>query len=157
MQVIPIGKIRTPFKPEDSLPIQSSKSIVKGTAEVEPEYEKGLLSLEGFSHIILIYWFHRAKPPTLVVTPYLDNVQHGVFATRAPARPNPIGLSIVKVLGIKGGTILFEGADMLDETPLLDIKPYVPGFDHRPATRVGWLEGRDNSQDSYDSDNRFHH
>ena len=152
----PIGIIHTPFTPDDLPPIQSSKSKVKGTIEINSEYQDGLLSLEGFSHIILLYWFHRAKPSSLIVTPYLDEEKHGVFATRAPARPNPIGLSIVKLLKISGSTIFFEGADMLDDTPLLDIKPYVPGFDHRCATAIGWLEGRDNVQKSYESDARFH-
>jgi tRNA-Thr(GGU) m(6)t(6)A37 methyltransferase TsaA len=156
MEIRSIGTIRTPFKSGESPPIQSSKSTVKGTAELEPEYLEGLLSLDGFSHIILLYWFHRAKSPSLIVTPYLDEQAHGVFATRAPARPNPIGLSVVKLLEIKGGTIIFEGADMLDKTPLLDIKPYVPGFDHWPVTSLGWLEGRDDAQRSYESDDRFH-
>ena len=156
MELRQIGTIRTPFKPGESLPIQSSKSIVKGTAELEPEYMDGLRSLDGFSHIILLYWFHRAKSSSLIVTPYLDEQAHGVFATRAPARPNPIGLSVVKLLEIEGSSIIFEGADMLDETPLLDIKPYVPGFDYWPVTSLGWLEGRDDAQRSYKSDDRFH-
>jgi tRNA-Thr(GGU) m(6)t(6)A37 methyltransferase TsaA len=156
LDVKQIGIIRTPFKSGDSLPIQSSKSIIKGEIELEQEYVEGLLSLEGFSHIILLYWFHRAKSSSMTVIPYLDKEKHGLFATRAPARPNPIGLSVVKLVKIEGNRIIFEGADMLDETPLLDIKPYVPAFDYQPTATSGWLLGRDDTKRSYKSDERFH-
>ena len=94
--------------------------------------------LDGFERIWLLYWFDRATPAQLVVTPYLDTVPRGLFSTRAPARPNPIGLSAVRLLGIVGGTLQVEGLDVLDNTPLLDIKPYVPAFDAFQAKRIGW-------------------
>jgi tRNA-Thr(GGU) m(6)t(6)A37 methyltransferase TsaA len=100
------------------------------------------MSLDMFSHIYLIYWFHKTMKPNLVVTPYLDSQQHGVFSTRAPSRPNPIGISVVELIEIDKETIIFRGADMLDGTPLLDIKPYVPVFDCRVNATEGWLKGK---------------
>ena len=106
--------------------------------EVFPEYAAALRDLDGFERIWLVYWFHCAKPPQLVVTPYLDTTPRGLFATRAPSRPNPIGLSPVRLLGINGNILSVEGVDILDNTPLLDIKPYLPAFDAFQATRIGW-------------------
>ena len=142
MELRQIGTIRTPFKPGESLPIQSSKSIVKGTAELEPEYMDGLRSLDGFSHIILLYWFHRAKSSSLIVTPYLDEQAHGVFATRSPFRPNPIGISVVRLENIERNILNISCVDMADGTPVLDIKPYVPGLNPREGVRLGWLQGK---------------
>ncbi len=151
-----IGTIRTSFKTSEGVPIQPSNSDVIGHVEVNEEYVKGLRSLDMFSHIILLYWFHKAKPAKMEVKPYLDTKTHGLFSTRAPARPNPIGLSIVELVEINENVIKFRGADMLDETPLIDIKPYVPEFDNRPDAISGWLststirDGHD-----YQADDRF--
>lgn len=109
--------------------------------EVFPEYAPGLSDLEGFSHVILIYHFHLASAPRLRVRPFMDGREHGVFATRAPARPNPIGLSVVRLLKVEGNVLYVADVDIVDGTPLLDIKPYVPQFDSAQNVRIGWLEG----------------
>ena len=121
------------------------------------EYVDGLESLDGFSHVILLYWFHKVKPPRMMVRPYLDNREHGLFATRAPSRPNPIGMSVVELIRIDEDKIVFNGADMLDGTPLLDIKPYVPSFDGVSDAKVGWLERHlsDSEKESKIADSRF--
>lgn len=135
----PIGIIRTPFKSSENTPIQSSKSGARGYVDIATEYLEALYSLDGFSHIILVYWFHRAKIPNMRMKPYLDKEEHGIFSIRAPSRPNPIGISTVKLLRIEGTRLDIEGVDMLDETPLLDIKPFVPEFDNRLHATSGWL------------------
>lgn len=151
-----IGIIRTPFKSSNAVPIQSFKSNVKGHIELLEEYRDGLKSLDGFSHIILLYWFHKAKAPKMLMKPYLDNALHGIFAIRAPTRPNPIGISIVKLVRIEGTRLYIEGVDMLDETPLLDIKPFVPDFDNRPLATSGWLENISHVDNhSFKADDRF--
>ena len=141
-----IGTIMTEYETSDNTPIQPSFSESIGRAVVLPEYIPGLESLNTFSHIYLIYWFHKAKKPSLQVRPYLDKEHHGLFATRAPARPNPIGISIVELVKIKNDTIFFKGADMLNNTPLLDIKPYVRRFDYRENVSDGWLSGKNNER-----------
>lgn len=139
----PIGILHTPLRQPAGTPIQSARSTVRGQAHIDPAFADGLDGIEGFSHIILIYLLDRVPPPvSWKVQPFLDDRLHGVFATRHPARPNPIGLSVVRLLQRSGVMLEFEGADMLDGTPLLDIKPYVPEFDQHPATRVGWYEKR---------------
>jgi len=139
----PIGVIRTPFKSPKGVPIQPSAGKgIRGVVEVFPEYVEGLKDLEGFSHIILVYHFHLVKKSLLRVIPYMDNETRGVFATRAPARPNPIGISVVRLIEIRGNKLYVEDIDIVDGTPLLDIKPYVPEFDYRPKARIGWLEKR---------------
>ncbi len=147
MEIImqPIGVIHTPFYEKRETPIQSTRSSAKGTIEVFPEYIQGMQDLDGFSHIILLYVFHQSKGYSLLVTPFLDNQPRGLFATRYPARPNPIGLSIVQLLSVnvESGKLEVEGIDVLDGTPLLDIKPYVPEFDIRQNPRAGWLEKSD--------------
>jgi tRNA (adenine37-N6)-methyltransferase len=136
----PIGIIHSPFKNIKGMPIQSAGAKgIKGTIELDPKFTVGLKDLEGFSHIILLYHFHLSKSYSLTVKPFLDEAMHGVFATRAPRRPNPIGLSIVKLLSIEGRTLHIEEVDIVDGTPLLDIKPYVPEFDVKRAKRIGWL------------------
>ncbi|MBN1502306.1 tRNA (N6-threonylcarbamoyladenosine(37)-N6)-methyltransferase TrmO [Candidatus Woesearchaeota archaeon] len=144
----PIGIIRTEFQTKDNIPIQGRLFKHKGKIEVFPEYQEGLKDLDGFSHIILIYKFHKSKGYKLRVKPFLENREKGVFATRAPRRPNPIGLTIVKLIKITDNIIEVEGVDMLDKTPLLDIKPYVPQFDHEDI-KIGWLK------DKFVSDSRF--
>ena len=155
-EVYSIGHIRTEFKTSDGIPIQSFASQAIGYAEVKKEYIEGLESLSGFSHIILLYWFHNAKSPNMMVKPYLDTKMHGLFSTRAPARPNPIGLSIVKLIAINGRVIEFSGADMIDGSPLLDIKPFVPDFDNRLDATSGWLETSSIKKDhDLHADDRF--
>lgn len=112
----------------------------QGTLEVFPHYAAGLKDIEGFSHLYLIYHLHRAGTPELVVKPFLQDAEHGIFATRTPLRPNAIGLSIVELLGVNGNMLSIRGVDMLDGTPVLDIKPYAAQFDHILATRSGWLD-----------------
>ena len=138
-----IGVIHTPFSNPNQTPIQSSRSEVKGTVDIFPEYLDGITGIEEFSRIYLLYLFHQAiKPVMLRVKPFLDEKEQGLFTTRYPVRPNPIGFSIVKVLKRGGCTITFSGADMYDGTPLLDIKPYIPDFDWFDADRTGWYEKR---------------
>jgi tRNA-Thr(GGU) m(6)t(6)A37 methyltransferase TsaA len=150
----PIGLIHTPFKQREGMPIQPSRGRgVRGTVEVAPEYADGLADLDGFSHVVLIYHFHQSRGFDLRVTPFLDTQKRGLFATRAPRRPNAIGLSVVRLLGIEGNRIAVQDLDILDGTPLLDIKPYVPEFDHRTEVREGWLEGVKDR--NVDSDDRF--
>lgn len=138
----PIGVIRTPFPEPKGTPIQPRAAEgVRGRVELFPEYAEGLADLEGFSHVILIYHFHRAGPGRLRVRPFMDDREHGVFATRAPARPNPIGISVVRLLGIEGNVLHVADVDIVDGTPLLDVKPYVPQFDAPSGARIGWLGG----------------
>jgi tRNA-Thr(GGU) m(6)t(6)A37 methyltransferase TsaA len=140
MNLITIGIIHSPHQEAAGTPIQAALATgVQGTVEVFPEYAPGLRDLDGFDRIWLVYWFDRAKAMHLTVKPYLDTAEHGLFATRAPSRPNPIGLSPVRLLGIAGNTLHVDGLDILDGTPLLDIKPYVPAFDAFEAKRTGWL------------------
>jgi tRNA-Thr(GGU) m(6)t(6)A37 methyltransferase TsaA len=151
-----IGLIHTPFNNIREMPIQSvGASGIKGIVEVFPAFTEGLKDVEGFSHIILLYHFHQIKESMLLVTPFLDSQPRGVFATRAPKRPNPIGLSVVKLDGIEGNILHVENVDILDGTPLLDIKPYVPEFDNHPADRVGWLEKAKGRVRNQKSDGRF--
>ena len=138
----PIGVIHTPFTKKSLTPIQPTRSQAKGCVEVYPEFAAGLQDLDGFSHIILLYIFHRSAGYCLHVKPFLDHKERGLFATRYPSRPNPIGLSIVRLESIQDNILNIEGIDVLDGTPLLDIKPYVPDFDVRAETRTGWYETR---------------
>jgi len=152
----PIGVIRTPHKEPKGTPIQPTGAQgIEGTIELNPEYHQGLKDLEGFSHIILLYHFHRAEGYSLQVKPYMDKNTHGVFTTRIPGRPNPIGLSVIRLLDIEGGTLRIQDVDILDGTPLLDIKPYVPAFDHRETDRIGWLTGRSGDVQHTKSDGRL--
>jgi len=152
----PIGVIHTPFKERAGMPIQpAGGSGVQGTVEVYPEFREGLNDLDGFSHIILLYCFHRSEGFNLRVVPFLDTRPRGLFATRAPRRPNPIGISVVRLLGIEGAILRIENIDILDGTPLLDLKPYVPEFDTQRAIRTGWLEQAEENLSKKRSDNRF--
>jgi tRNA-Thr(GGU) m(6)t(6)A37 methyltransferase TsaA len=136
----PIGTIHSPFKQPPGTPIQPSASPdTRGMVEILPEYREGLQDLEGFSHIVLIYYFHLSQGFALKVKPFLDDRQRGLFATRAPARPNPIGLSIVRLEKIQGTRLYIREVDIVDGTPLLDLKPYVPRFDCRPEATSGWV------------------
>lgn len=139
----PIGLIHSPFTHRHQTPIQPYRSPERGQVVLLPEYEAGLRDVDGFSHIILLYHFHRADPGfELSVTPFLDDEPKGLFATRYPRRPNSIGLSVVRLMGREGRVLHVEGIDVLDGTPLLDVKPYVPPFDAFPDATLGWLEGK---------------
>jgi tRNA-Thr(GGU) m(6)t(6)A37 methyltransferase TsaA len=141
LRLKPIGIIRSPFKKTVGMPIQSAFSKKgDGTVEILPEFKEGLQDLAGFSYIMLIYQFHKSKGYRLVCHPFMDEVKRGVFATRAPARPNPIGISIVKMKEIRGNKIEVASLDILDGTPLLDIKPYIPQFDAPVPRSLGWFE-----------------
>ena len=141
IKLYPIGKIRSPFKSPAGMPIQSSAARgIRGKVILYPEYVEGIRDLDGFSHVILLYYFHLIKQSKLVVNPFLDDKLRGVFATRSPQRPNHIGLSVVKLLKIEGNSLHIENLDILDGTPLLDIKPYVSLFDRHLETSAGWLD-----------------
>jgi len=152
----PIGVIHSPFKEVEGVPIQPTGAQgVKGSIEVFPEYCAGLKDVEGFSHIILVYHFHLCKGYSLLVKPFMDKEPRGVFAMRGPARPNPIGISTVRLLSLEGCTLHIEEVDIVDGTPLLDIKPYVPDFDWRRAERIGWLSEKSKNVRQKRSDGRF--
>ena len=133
-----IGVIHSPFTDSSQAPIQSSRSTTVGSVEVFPQFVAGLRDLEEFSHIFLLYLIDCSQGYNLQVKPFLDDREHGVFATRYPCRPNPIGLSIVHLLRVEGNHLDIEGVDMLDGSPLLDIKPYIPEFDIRKNVQTGW-------------------
>ena len=152
----PIGLVRSPFADIEGMPIQAAASVgLTGTIELDPAYGEGLADLEGFSHLILLYHLHRVRAPRLTVTPFLDAQPRGVFATRSPTRPNAIGLSTVRLLAIRGTTLDIADLDILDGTPLLDIKPYVPAFDDRSDARIGWFAGRADLAGQTKADGRF--
>ena len=152
----PIGVIHTSFKKPKGTPIQPGKSDgARGTVEVYPEYVRGLTDLDRFSHITLLYYFHLSKGFELMVTPYLDDKKRGLFATRAPRRPNPIGLSVVKLDKIEGNILHIINVDMIDGSPLLDIKPYVPQFDVRKADKIGWIQEKTSKLQEVVDDGRF--
>ena len=141
IEFTPIGIIHSPFMEPEGMPIQPVGAVgVKGTVEVFEDFHSGLEDLDGFSHIILLYHFHRSHGFDLRVVPFMDSRKRGLFATRAPKRPNPIGLSIVQLDKIEDGVLHIQSVDILDGTPLLDIKPYVPEFDEQAGARTGWLE-----------------
>jgi tRNA-Thr(GGU) m(6)t(6)A37 methyltransferase TsaA len=151
-----IGTIHSPFYELSNMPIQPfSEFSASGTVEILPEFSTGLIDLEGFSHILLIYHLHESHRIALTVTPFLDSKPHGVFATRAPNRPNPIGISVVKLVKVVGNILHVENLDILDGTPLLDIKPYVPEFDSPTEINLGWLETVKGNARSMHSDKRF--
>ncbi|MFB0552868.1 MAG: tRNA (N6-threonylcarbamoyladenosine(37)-N6)-methyltransferase TrmO [Phycisphaerae bacterium] len=151
----PIGIIHSPFTQTDGMPIQPVFAMgCEGTVEVYGEFKEALLDLDGFERIWLLYWFDRASEFKAKVKPYLDDRWHGLFATRAPSRPNPIGLSCVKLLSVKANIIHVSELDILDGTPLLDIKPYIGKFDCFKVRHNGWLDISDKG--NIKSDNRFY-
>jgi len=138
------------------MPIQPSGALgIKGTLELFIEYSGGLKDIDGFSHIILIYHFHLSQRYVLEAKPFLAEETHGIFAMRAPARPNPIGISVVRLVKVEGNMLQVEDLDIVDGTPLLDIKPYVPDFDQRQAEQTGWLSGKAHNATKQKSDSRF--
>lgn len=152
----PVGIIHTPFKTKEGMPIQPNGAIgIKGQVIVKEKFTPGLCDLDGFSHVILIYHFHKSSGFELLTTPFLDDIKRGVFATRAPKRPNSIGISVVRLLRIEKNILQVENVDMLDETPLLDIKPYIPDFDIHKTEKNGWIENKTNQLNKIKSDKRF--
>jgi tRNA-Thr(GGU) m(6)t(6)A37 methyltransferase TsaA len=156
----PIGTIRTPHTTVAGMPVQNvGAADIQATIEIAPEYAAGLRDLDGFSHLILLYHLHQIHGHDLTVRSYIegpDGPLRGVFATRSPKRPNPIGLTVVQLLAVDGATLTIAGVDILDGTPLLDIKPYVPTFDARDAERTGWYANVIDRAASTRADDRFH-
>lgn len=151
-----IGTVHSPFTAPEGTPIQSGASgAAIGIVEVLPEYREGLQDLEGFSHIILLTYFHLTQGFSLKVKPFLDDQERGLFATRAPARPNPIGLSIVRLERVEGARLHIRDVDIVDGTPVLDIKPYVPKFDIRQDATSGWVTSRLENLEHVQDDGRF--
>ena len=151
-----IGIIHTPFKKTEGMPIQPPAGRgIEGKVTVFPEYAQGLADLDGFSHIYLIYHFHLSQGYSLKVTPFLDNKLRGVFATRAPRRPNQIGISIVRITKVERNILHIMDIDIVDGTPLLDIKPYVPEFDMKNVEKYGWYKGKEKESSIKRADNRF--
>lgn len=156
IEYAPIGLIHSPFAETSGMPIQPAGARdIEGSVEIQPEYAAGLKDLDGFSHIILLYHFHQSEGFSLVVQPFLDDVEHGLFSTRAPKRPNPIGLSVVRLDSIENNILYIRDVDILNETPLLDIKPYIPDFDSREDVHIGWLSGKVQKVSKIKSDKRF--
>jgi tRNA-Thr(GGU) m(6)t(6)A37 methyltransferase TsaA len=157
MKLVQIGVIHSPYRNPTGAPIQSSLAgDVEGWVEVFPDYAQALSDLEGFERIWLIYWFDRAASYQPIIIPFMDENKRGLFATRAPSRPNPIGMSCVRLLALEGRRLRIAGVDMTDGTPLLDIKPYVTQFDAHMTARAGWLEGKLHQGDQLvKADNRF--
>jgi len=155
-EIQPIGIIHSPYYSIEDMPIQpKGASEVEGHIIVDEKYIVGLQDIEGFSHIYLLYSFHEAKRTELLITPFLDKQTRGVFATRSPLRPNHIGISIVQLKRVEGNKIFIEGIDILDGTPLLDIKPYIEKFDTVKESSSGWLQASDKEIKQKRSDNRF--
>jgi tRNA (adenine37-N6)-methyltransferase len=157
MNLDPIGIIRSPFTSLEGMPIQPAGAAgIAGTVEVRADLAEGLDDLDGFSHVILLYHFHRSDGYKLKVVPFMDTEPRGLFATRAPRRPNPIGLSVVRLVRVEGSVLHVEGVDVLDGTPLLDIKPFVPAFEvEGSAVRTGWLDGQGKAPGEHRADDRF--
>ncbi len=157
IEMNPIGIIHTPFTERKGMPIQPAGAAgVKGTVELFEPFRAGLKDLDGFSHVILLFQFHQSEGYALEVVPFMDTQPRGLFATRAPKRPNPIGLSVVRLDRIEDTVLHIQNVDILDGTPLLDIKPYVPEFDSPTEVRTGWLEQARKTVSKRKSDERFH-
>jgi len=142
LKLKPIGIIHTPYKTKKEIPCQGYSTNKTGIITIFKKYAAGLKDIEGFSHIWIIYSFHKAEKYKPLVKPFLDNKKHGLFATRYFNRPNPIGISLVKLIKKKDNILTVKEIDVLDKTPLLDIKPYVPKFDYRKNVKIGWLKGK---------------
>jgi tRNA-Thr(GGU) m(6)t(6)A37 methyltransferase TsaA len=147
----PIGIIHSPYEKKEDIPIQGVfKPQGAGTVEVFKEYETGLQDVEGFSHLVILYYFHKSKDFSLLGKPFLEDKLHGIFAIRSPHRPNHLGVSVVRLLERKGNLLEVGEIDVLDGTPVLDIKPYVPKFDARKDIKIGWLEGKLTEQNGHE-------
>ena len=156
MQVSPIGIVHSAFCEPEGTPIQAAASIgSKAIIEVYHEYIEGLKDIDGFSHLILLYHFHQIKKAKLIVKPFLDDHTHEIFATRSPARPNPIGFSVVRLKMVDENLLYVEDVDVLDQTPVLDIKPYIGEFDHRITEKIGWFQKSIHKMHAVKDDGRF--
>ncbi len=142
MEFEPVGVVHSPYKEKKDAPIQPRFSDTEGEIEIFEEFADGLKDIDGFSHIWVLFEFHRSEGFDLHVRPYLDDELRGVFACRTPRRPNPIGMSLVRLVGRSGNILKISGLDMLNGSPVLDIKPYVNTFDEEEDVRIGWLEGK---------------
>jgi len=142
LKLKPIGIIHSPYKNTGEAPYQGDKSVGISQIEVFKEFEEGLKDIEGFSHIIVIYWFHESQGYHLLVKTPWDDILHGLFTTRSPHRPCPLGLTVVELLNREKNVLIVKGLDAIEGTPLLDIKPYIPGVDERSIIKLGWLEGK---------------
>jgi tRNA-Thr(GGU) m(6)t(6)A37 methyltransferase TsaA len=152
----PIGYVRSPFKEIKGMPIQPVGARgIAGSIEINPEFTEGLKDLDGFSHIFVLYHLHRISGYTLLVKPFLDNDLHGIFATRSPKRPNAIGLSVLQLVKVTDNAVYVENIDILDGTPVLDIKPYVPKFDIWNTDKDGWFAGKADNAEGFKADERF--
>ncbi len=152
----PIGYFTTPHKDVQGMPIQPLGAVgIHGAISILPEYQEGLIDLQDFSYVIVLYHLHKIEGHDLTVTPFLDTRTHGIFATRSPKRPNPLGLSVMRLAGVSKSTVFLENVDVLDQTPVIDIKPYIPDFDVWPADKIGWFAGKSNNASTHRSDNRF--
>ena len=156
IEIQAIGIIHTVYNEISDMPIQPMAATEEAYIELYPKFIDGLKDIEGFSHITLLYHLHKVEGYALQVTPFMDTVEHGIFATRSPKRPNAIGLSTVKLIRVEGSKLYIEQADMLDGTPLIDIKPFFPRYDNREDVRIGWLEkNKDIPVEELVSDSRF--
>lgn len=156
MIIKPMGVIRTPYRMLKNMPIQPRGGKgVKGEVIVDEAYVEGLADLDGFSHIYLLYHFHKAQREEMTVVPFMDKTARGVYATRSPLRPNHIGISIVELEAVQGNRLLVNNVDILDETPLLDIKPYIKAFDQVEHSSSGWMEAGGDEVEKKRSDDRF--
>ncbi len=153
--VEPIAYARTKYKTLENMPIQPKGCDSNAEIEVLEEFAAGLKDLDGFSHIYLLTYFDKCKNTKLALVPFMDTVEHGVFATRSPARPNHIGLSVVKIKAIKDNIITVEGIDLLDGTPIIDIKPYIKNFDCPENPQSGWMTKTCTEVMNKKSDDRF--
>ena len=152
----PIGVVHSPYSEPAGMPIQTVAAPgVAGTVVLDPAYASGLNDIGGFSHLWLLVYLHRMQGYALEVTPYMDDKPHGLFATRSPRRPNPIGLSLVRLVRVEGATLHIEDIDLLDGTPVLDIKPYIPRLDDRDAERTGWYAANVHKVSQVKADGRF--
>ena len=142
LELQPIGIIHSPYKNTEGVPYQGYKSEEISQIEMFKEFEKGLQDIVGFSHIIVIYWFHNSQGYHLLVKTPWDDSLHGLFTTRSPHRPCPLGLTVVELVARENNILKVKGLDAIDGTPLLDIKPYIPGIDERSVVKPGWLEGK---------------
>lgn len=156
IQYNPIGVVHSPFRNPVGTPIQAvAGAEFEAEIEIFTEFQEGLTGIEGFSHLILLYHLHRIQKAELLVKPFLGEEIHGIFSTRSPGRPNPIGFSVVQLVKVDGGRLWIRDVDILDQTPVLDIKPYVGEFDIRPVDRIGWFAANLYKLPTVKDDGRF--
>lgn len=144
MRLKAIGVVNSPFREPDEVPRGKELRECESQIEIYPEYVEGLKDVEGFSHLFILYWMHRAPPAALLAKPRLDDRMRGLFATRAPHRPNPLGLSLVRLIKVERNILKVKGLDAIDQSPVIDIKPYIPSPEEKQEIKIGWLEGKIN-------------